>query len=99
MLPALAAIGELAAPSAIQKTTQTAVGATQEFTSMLASAAGSVAQSLNHAEQTSAAGLTGSAGPRAVAEAVMEAEQSLQMAIAVRDKIVAAVQEISRMSI
>ncbi|MCB1425762.1 MAG: flagellar hook-basal body complex protein FliE [Zhengella sp.] len=44
-------------------------------------------------------GITGNSGPREVVEAVMTAEQTLQAAVAVRDKIVSAYLEISRMSI
>lgn len=54
---------------------------------------------LNAAEQVSIEALRGNAGPREVAEAVMSAEQALQVGIAVRDKIVTAYLEISRMAI
>ena len=51
------------------------------------------------AEQVSVAALQGQADVREVVDAVMSAEQALQAAIAIRDKIVAAYLEISRMAI
>ncbi|WP_265975274.1 flagellar hook-basal body complex protein FliE, partial [Brucella intermedia] len=51
------------------------------------------------AEATSIQGIKGDAPVRDVVSSVMEAEQSLQTAIAIRDKIVQAYLEISRMPI
>ncbi|KAA2234705.1 flagellar hook-basal body complex protein FliE [Salinarimonas soli] len=56
-------------------------------------------QSLKSAEATSIMGMQGKASVQQVVEAVMNAEQSLQTAMAVRDKVVSAYQEISRMAI
>ena len=44
-------------------------------------------------------GIQGEADTREVVDAVMSAEQSLQAAIAIRDKIVSAYLEVSRMAI
>lgn len=54
---------------------------------------------LDHAQQVSLGALQGEADIREVVDAVMSAEQSLQAAIAIRDKIVTAYLEISRMAI
>ena len=54
---------------------------------------------LQQAEQLSAKALQGDGDMRDVVDAVMSAEQSLQTAIAIRDKIVTAYLEISRMAI
>jgi len=54
---------------------------------------------LNKAEATSIAGIKGDASTYEVATSVMEAERTLKMTVAVRDKIVAAYLEISRMQI
>ncbi|MDA8870317.1 flagellar hook-basal body complex protein FliE [Rhizobiaceae bacterium] len=54
---------------------------------------------LKQAESISAAGLAGQAGPREVTNAVMQADRSLATAVAVRDKIVSAFLEVSRMAI
>ena len=70
-----------------------------DFESMLASLASDTRQSLKTGESAAIAGLTGKMPLQQVVGAVMEAEQSLTVAIAVRDKAVAAYSEISRMSI
>ena len=50
-------------------------------------------------ESSSVAGIQGRASVQQVVEAVMSAEQTLQGAVAIRDKVVAAYLEISRMQI
>ena len=61
--------------------------------------ASQAAGDLKQAEQTSFDGLMGKANTREVVDAVMQAEQSLQTAIAFRDKIVNAYLEITKMQI
>ncbi|ODT07149.1 MAG: flagellar hook-basal body complex protein FliE [Mesorhizobium sp. SCN 65-20] len=82
---------------------QAAQGATGEVASSFAAAlsdvAAQTAATLRQAEQLSAAGIQGQADTREVVDAVMSAEQSLQAAIAIRDKIVTAYLEVSRMGI
>jgi flagellar hook-basal body complex protein FliE len=56
-------------------------------------------ESLRGAEATSVAALQGQASTLEVVEAIKSAEQALQTATAVRDKIVLAYQEVSRMAI
>lgn len=55
--------------------------------------------SIKHGESTAIAGVQGSASPQSVVSAVMQAERDLHTAVALRDKAVAAYQEISRMAI
>lgn len=50
-------------------------------------------------EQTAIAGVRGQATTQQVVEAVMASEQTLQTGIAIRDKVVSAYLEISRMTI
>ena len=69
------------------------------FASLLAQAAERTVDTLQAAEQVSGQALQGQADMRQVVDAVMSAEQSLQAAIAIRDKIVTAYLEISRMAI
>ncbi len=69
------------------------------FGAMLAQVGASTMSALQKAESVSTAALQGKGDTRAVVEAVMQAEQSLQTALAVRDKMVAAFQEITRMAI
>ncbi|WP_295556027.1 flagellar hook-basal body complex protein FliE [uncultured Hyphomicrobium sp.] len=54
---------------------------------------------LKQGEQTAIAGVRGQATTQQVVEAVMASEQTLQASIAIRDKVVSAYLEISRMSI
>jgi flagellar hook-basal body complex protein FliE len=69
------------------------------FATLLSRAAGDVVDRLQTAEQVSVTAMQGKADVREVVDAVMSAEQSLQAAIAVRDKIVTAYLEVSRMAI
>lgn len=69
------------------------------FGDVLAQMTGSVTSKLGNAEAMSIQGINGDANVRDVVSSVMEAEQSLQTAIAIRDKIVQAYLEISRMPI
>jgi flagellar hook-basal body complex protein FliE len=66
---------------------------------MLNELASNTVGALKNAESTSIAGVRGQASVQQVVEAVMNAEQSLQTAIAIRDKAVSAYTEISRMAI
>ncbi|KPF42057.1 flagellar hook-basal body complex protein FliE [Rhizobium sp. G187] len=75
----------------------TATGET--FMQALGNVAVDAANSLKRSEQASFDGLTGKANTREVVDAVMQAEQSLQTAIAFRDKIVSAYLEITKMQI
>lgn len=54
---------------------------------------------LKTGEQTAIAGVRGQATTQQVVEAVMASEQTLQASIAIRDKVVSAYLEISRMTI
>ena len=87
------------AATSIVSTSAQGVDAGQSFASMLANAAGNAVGSLKQAEQLSIDALQGKADMRAVVDTVMSAEQSLQAAVAIRDKIVSAYLEISRMAI
>lgn len=70
-----------------------------DFSQMLGEAIAGVAQQLRKAESVSIAGINGTASTQEVVEQVMAAEQLLQASIAIRDKVVAAYLEISRMQI
>ena len=79
---------------------KTAVPAPEaSFQEALKQVAADGTQALSRAEAVSLQGLNGQAQTREVVDAVMQAEQTLQAAIAIRDKIVTAYLEISRMSI
>jgi len=70
-----------------------------DFSSLLGGAIADLTQQLRKAEAVSIAGIKGTASTQEVVEQVMQAEQALQASIAVRDKVVAAYLEISRMQI
>lgn len=81
------------------KTAAEATDAAGSFAAVLSDLATRTVDTLEHAEQVSVQGLQGQADTRAVVDAVMSAEQALTAAVAIRDKIVSAYMEISRMSI
>jgi flagellar hook-basal body complex protein FliE len=69
------------------------------FAEALSQAATKTVDTMRNAEQVSIDALKGNADTRQVADAVMSAQQALQTAVAIRDKIVSAYLDISRMSI
>ena len=73
--------------------------ASADFGAMLGQLASNASSLLKAAEATSIAGMRGQASVQQVVDAVMSAEQTLQGAIAIRDKVVSAYLELSRMSI
>jgi flagellar hook-basal body complex protein FliE len=75
-----------------------AAGAT-DFGSVLASLARDTMSTMKSGEAAAISGIQGKASTQKVVEAIMSAEQALQVAISVRDKVVQAYQEIGRMAI
>lgn len=71
----------------------------QSFGEVLTSMATSAMNNIKQAEVSSFEGIQGKASTREVVDAVMAAEQSLQTAIALRDKIVSAFLDITKMQI
>lgn len=69
------------------------------FAEALNQAASKTVNTLQNAEQASIQALKGDVDTRQVVDAVMGAQQALQTTIAIRDKIVTAYLEVSRMSI
>lgn len=69
------------------------------FGQLLENAVTDFSQTLHASEAASIGGIDGSVPTQQVVESIMKAEQQMHMAIAVRDKVVAAYQEISRMAI
>ena len=101
LLPAISGIGS-STPVQGDTSVRSRVAVTEtgdDFGSMLASMASDTFDTLKAAEATSVAGITDKASVQQVVESVMAAEQSLQTALAVRDKVVSAYLEISRMTI
>jgi flagellar hook-basal body complex protein FliE len=76
-----------------------ASGGASDFTAMLASIAGEAVDKTKAAEAASLRGVRGSASVEEVVSTIMDAERSLQTALAVRDKLAQAYLELSRMGI
>ena len=73
--------------------------AVTDFGSVLASLARDTMSTMRGGEAAAISGIQGKASTQKVVEAIMSAEQALQVAISVRDKVVQAYQEIGRMAI
>jgi flagellar hook-basal body complex protein FliE len=73
--------------------------ASDSFSAMLEQVSNDAVSKLKNSEATSIAGIEGKASAQQVVQSVMDAQQALQTAVAVRDKLVSAYQEVSRMSI
>jgi flagellar hook-basal body complex protein FliE len=73
-------------------------GATN-FSDMLSQVAHDAVSTLKTGEAAAISGIQGQASVQHVVEAVMDAQTTLQTAIAVRDKVISAYQDISRMAI
>jgi flagellar hook-basal body complex protein FliE len=69
------------------------------FEQALAQAIGSAVDTLKTGEAVAIQGVEGEASPMKVVESVMAAQRSLQSVLSIRDKAVAAFQEITRMAI
>ena len=69
------------------------------FDGILEQVAADAIGSMRAGEAASISGIQGKVSAQSVVEAVMSAERSLQMVVAVRDKVVQAYQEVSRMAI
>ncbi|HEY1735384.1 MAG TPA: flagellar hook-basal body complex protein FliE [Methylovirgula sp.] len=80
-------------PNAAQPATAT------DFGSVLSQVASDTMSKLNTGEATAISGIEGKASVQQVVSSVMDAQTSLQTALAIRDKIVSAYQEVSRMAI
>lgn len=76
-----------------------AIPQSQSFASVLGDMATDAIGAMKKAEGASIDSIRGTTNTREVVDAVMNAEQSLQTAIAIRDKVVTAYLEIARMQI
>ena len=70
-----------------------------DFAQTMASMAADAISTIKTGETTAMAGMQGQASLQQVVQAVMQAEQTLHTVVAVRDKVVNAYLEISRMQI
>lgn len=95
----LGGVASTAVPQVSPSSAAAGVDAGADFASLISEAVADLASKLHRAEAVSVAGVKGTASMQDVVETVMSAEQTLQAAITVRDKIVSAYLEISRMAI
>ena len=100
MIEAVSGIGS-ASQSASVRSPQSTAAPTEgsSFDQALTQAIGSAIDTLQTGEAVAIQGVEGAAAPMKVVESVMAAQRSLQTVLAIRDKAVAAYQEIARMSI
>jgi flagellar hook-basal body complex protein FliE len=92
-------LGNSQASAVAAPATSAATASSGDFSAMMARLANDTVGKLNTSETMSIAGMTGKATTQSVVEAVMAAQESLQTAVAVRDKAVSAFQEVTRMAI
>jgi flagellar hook-basal body complex protein FliE len=95
-------VGSVVQSSAVATSTPVATQGAQPtlgFDGVLEQVAADAVGSLKNGEAASVSYIQGKVSAQSVVEAVMSAEQTLQMAVAVRDKVVQAYQEVSRMAI
>lgn len=95
---ALESVGASTASSAsTADKVQNAIGG--DFERSLLAVLSQAAQTVRNGEVAATAGIAGTMPVQQVAEAVMAAEHAVQFSIALRDKIIAAYTELSRMQI
>ena len=100
LIPAISGVGKstpVQAEATIRPNAVTEPGS--DFGSILGRMAGDTLDTIKSAEAVSVAGIRDKASVQQVVESLMAAEQSLQTAITVRDKVVSAYLEVSRMAI
>jgi flagellar hook-basal body complex protein FliE len=99
MINAIGSIGSLPFSSPVAKPAATPAPGGADFGQMLGQVASDAVNALKGGEAAAIGGVAGTQSAQDVVQAVMNAEQALQTAVAVRDKLVAAYQEITRMQI
>ncbi len=108
MIPAISLLGTVAADAigsissiapAITGGGAAAGAAPADFSSMLAQVTGDAIDKLKSGEATAISGIQVKASIQDVTKSLMDSQQSLQAVAAVRDKVVSAYQEVSRMAI
>jgi flagellar hook-basal body complex protein FliE len=93
------AVGRVGAPVAPGAAGGAATAGGPSFSSVLAGVAAGAVDNLKAGETAAISGINGGMPVQRVVESVMSAEQALQTAIAVRDKLVSAYQDVTRMAI
>jgi len=100
MTRALGALGTQDSASATETATPSAAAAVagdMSFSSVMKNMAVDTVNTLKGAETMSFAGIKGTASTREVVDSMMQASQTLQTAIAIRDKLVSAFLDVTKM--
>lgn len=98
-LPLVSSALTALAPSAGASAASAASAAGSDFGSVMAQLSSDAVKKLQAAETAAVSGIEGKVSTQDVVQSVMSAQESLQTALAIRDKSVSAFQEISRMAI
>lgn len=88
-----------AAPTVADAGRAAATAGGEDFGKMMSKLAADTVHNVKGAETAAVDGVSGKADIQAVVQSVMSAQESLQTALAIRDKAVAAFQEVTRMAI
>ncbi len=106
MIPALSLLGPLTSQvvgevsgNAVGMLPGVAAGSPHDFGAVLAQVSDDAMSKLKTGEATAISGIEGKASVQQVVDFVLDAQGSLQTALAIRDKLVSAYQEVSRMAI
>ena len=99
MISALSGLRAVGGAAEVAKPTATPAVGGSDFGKVLADVSSSTVDALKAGESAAIGGITGSRSVQSVVDAMLNAEEALNTAIAVRDKLVSAYQEISRMNI
>ena len=92
-------LGTAASSAASAASSAATASSGADFGSVMSQVSGDAVKKLKAAEATSISGIEGKASTQDVVQSVMSAQESLQTALAIRDKAVAAFQDITKMSI
>lgn len=95
----LGAVGKTVMDSRQTEAASPALATGQSFGEVLTQMAADAMTNIKQGEAMSFAGLQGKASTREVVDAVMQAEQALQTAISLRDKVVSAFLDVTKMQI
>ena len=99
MVDTLSPVGSVTASGAARAPLAAPAAEGGSFEQALGAALGSAVDALQTGEGLALQGVQGAAPPMKVVEGVMEAQRSLQSVLAVRDKLVSAWQDVSRMAV
>jgi flagellar hook-basal body complex protein FliE len=99
-IPSISALADMPlVGSSIPTKPAAQAAATPDFSSVLAEMASHTVSDVRTGEQMALKGIQGQAPVQEVVQAVMQAQTSLQTALAIRDKVITAYQELIRMPI